>query len=215
MSYILKPHSRTLKSLTSKFNCPSSSGLDSKFRDQQANFGWHFLLEGACWSNPFKAPFYSPQYLERTDGRHQDKQLYSFCDPCKGPTAIKSTSLLKKYHSWQRSKEDIELLAVARGVYTLRFLFYNYTKNVKNCNSGYLLVGRQKDRSKGSEAQCFQSLSLVPTKTSQFPLRSKVFFCNTNPTICFPPGPKKPSPLSKAHWRSDCTSVSSTVTSST
>lgn len=63
---------------------------------------------------------------------HQDKQLYSFHDPCKGPTAIKSTSLLKNYHSWQRGKEDVEQAGCEGGTYILQFLFHNYTKDMEN-----------------------------------------------------------------------------------
>lgn len=128
---ILKPHSMTFKSRTSKFKWPSWRSLSSKFRDQQANFGWHFLVEGTGWWNPFKVPCYSTQYLERTEGKHQDKQLRSTSDPYKGPTAIKSTSLLQKYHSWQKGKEDIELAGYKRGVYILKFLFFNSSQNVK------------------------------------------------------------------------------------
>lgn len=47
VAYLLKLHSLTFKSLPSKFKWPSSSGLGSQFRDQQANFGLHFLVEGA------------------------------------------------------------------------------------------------------------------------------------------------------------------------
>lgn len=47
VAYIPKPHSLTFNSLTSKFKWPSSSSLGCKFRDQEANFGWHFLVERA------------------------------------------------------------------------------------------------------------------------------------------------------------------------
>lgn len=109
VSYILKPYPSTFKSLISKFKWSSSSSLGSKFRDRQANFGWYILVDGAGRSNSFKTSFYSTQYLEKTDGMHQDKQLGSLHDPCKGRTAGTSTSLLKKYHSWQKGKEDSEL----------------------------------------------------------------------------------------------------------
>lgn len=53
-----------------------------------------------------------------------------------GANSYKIQHLLKKYHTWQRSKKDIELPGCEGGIHMLKFLFRNYTENPTNATVG-------------------------------------------------------------------------------